>query len=293
MTAPSPFETGVLDLSDGRRLGYHCYGKVQGKPVHFLHGFPGSRYQAALLDRAAQSAGICLVAADRPGFGLSTPCPGRSILGFARDLAELADHLNHPRFAVLGVSCGGPYALAAAQCLPDRVTRLALLAGIAPMTRSELRHGQMALLRLMFGLSRLHPGLPLPLLAADRLMFMKAPGRALKMVAAALAEPDRRFLRDCPDLAEAFAQSLAEAYRPGLGGALTEVALIARDHGLDLARIKQPALILQSGLDRHVPPAMGRWLADRLPAARLIDCPDDGHLSVVASHGPQALEWLV
>lgn len=279
----------TLTLRDGRQLAFACYGASDGRPVHVLHGFPGSRWQAALLDGAARASGVCLVAADRPGFGASSPQPGRHIAGFADDLAQLADHLGHRCFAVLGISCGGPYALACAQWLPDRVERVGLLAGIGPMDIPALRRGQLPMLRLMFALARVNPLLTTPLLQVDRLLFRRDPQRALKALAALLTPPDQRLLASDPALRDLFAASLAEAYRPGIAGARCEVGLIARPHGIALESIRQPVDIYQSGQDRHVPPAMGRHLAQRLANARLHECPEEGHLSVVVHGGPAFL----
>jgi len=108
MTPVEPLSFQSCALSDGRLLAYQCYGQVDGRPLYFFHGFPGSRLQAALLHEQALAAGVCLVAPDRPGFGRSTPDPQRTISGWSADVAQLADHLGHERFGVLGVSCGGP-----------------------------------------------------------------------------------------------------------------------------------------------------------------------------------------
>lgn len=241
---------------------------------------------------AALENGVCLVAADRPGFGRSTHHPGRTISGFADDIRQLADHLEQPKFDVLGVSCGGPYALAAAELLPDRVGRVVLMAGMGPMVDPALRREQLPFLRLLFALSRLHSRLAWPLLALDRRMFLGNPAKALRMVSALLAPADRLVLSDFPQVAADFAESLAQAYEHGLAGALAEAALIARPHGVTLSRVTQPVLILQSGQDRHVPAAMGRHLAREITNAHLEMCPEEGHLSIVVNQAGRAMRWL-
>lgn len=110
-----------LRLPEGRLIAYCVYGVPDGKPVHFFHGFPGSRLQAALVHARAVAAGV---------------------EGIAADVFALADPLGYRRFAVLGVSCGGPHALATAKLLPQRITAVGLLAGIGPMDRPELRSGR-------------------------------------------------------------------------------------------------------------------------------------------------------
>lgn len=269
-----------LVLPDGRVLAYRCFGEPSGRGTFFFHGFPGSGLQGALLDDAARDAGVCLVAPDRPGFGHSSPHARRSIAGFSSDVAVLADHLGFDRFDLLGVSCGGPYALACAASLAPRVGRVALLAGIGPMDRPELRRGQLPMLRLLFGLARLHPVLCSPFLAIDRLMFRRNAERAVDALASMLTPPDQRLLASRKDVRTCFAHSLAEAYLQGIAGARQEAALIARAHGIRLESLTVPVEIHQGGSDRHVPPAMARHLATQIPGARLHFYPDEGHLSV-------------
>ena len=142
LVLPKPQDL-ALHLADGRRVGYRVYGLPQGMPVYFFHGFPGCRLQAALVHGQALAAGIALVAFDRPGFGLSDPAHAPTVEHIAGDVLDLSQALGHRRFAVLGVSCGGPHALAAARLMPDRVAAVGLLAGIGPMDQPSLRAGQL------------------------------------------------------------------------------------------------------------------------------------------------------
>src|SRR5690606_26110725 len=149
-------------LRDGRQLAYQHYGSPRGPALLVFHGLPGCRLQAALLDEPARRCGIRLIAADRPGVGRYSPAPRRSILTWSDDVAQLADHLGLERCGVLGISCGGPYALACALRLPSRLSFVGLVAGMGPMDSPALRRGQHPALRLLFGLARLHPALTTP-----------------------------------------------------------------------------------------------------------------------------------
>jgi pimeloyl-ACP methyl ester carboxylesterase len=73
----------------------------------FLHGFPGSRYAGALIDDAARGAGVRVIAPERPGIGLSSPQPGRSLLDYAHDLEQVADRLDLGDLALVAESGGG------------------------------------------------------------------------------------------------------------------------------------------------------------------------------------------
>lgn len=272
--------TAPLTLSDGRMLGYRVYGDPQGAPVYFFHGLPGSHEQAALVAEQAARAGVALVAFDRPGFGDSSPADGAAIGAIVEDVAELADRLGHERFAVLGVSCGGPYALACARLLGRRISGVGLLAGMAPMDQPEIRRGQLPMLRLMFRLARRRAWLISPLLALDRLMF-RSPERAVRALAGLLTAPDRALLERDTQVRQRFGHSLARAYAQGIAGAREEARRIAGLRSDSLAGIHVPVHIYQSGQDRNVPPAMGEYMAERLPTARLHQRPAEGHLSIL------------
>lgn len=90
-----------LTLPDGRKLGYAQYGLLTGKPVFYLHGFPGSRLEAAGFDNLCLEVGIRLIAVDRPGMGWSSPHPGRTLLDHPKDIEDLARHLELDHYSVL------------------------------------------------------------------------------------------------------------------------------------------------------------------------------------------------
>jgi pimeloyl-ACP methyl ester carboxylesterase len=113
------------------------YGDPNGTPMLGFHGTPGSRFMLRLADGAAAELGIRLIAPERPGFGLSTFQKGRSLAGWARDVEAFTRALGVERFAVAGVSGGGPYAAACAAMLPDRVTAVGLVSPIGPMAGAE------------------------------------------------------------------------------------------------------------------------------------------------------------
>jgi pimeloyl-ACP methyl ester carboxylesterase len=126
-------ENQTFTLADGRVLGYAEYGCRDGFPVFFFHGFPTSRLEGFPLDRLARRRGLRIIALDRPGFGLSTFQPRRRILDWPADVERFAHHNRIHRFAVLGISGGGPYALACAHALPrEMMSAVGLLASAPP-----------------------------------------------------------------------------------------------------------------------------------------------------------------
>ena len=141
---PSPAEGfafssagNTIQLSDGRTLAYLESGDPNGRPVFYFHGGPGSRLEAHIYDNLNRTLGIRMIAADRPGYGLSDNQENRTYLDWAEDVAELADQLGIERFAVLGYSSGGPYAAVVAHQLPERVAVAVIVAGEGPYASDD------------------------------------------------------------------------------------------------------------------------------------------------------------
>ena len=129
-----PAPAATIRVRDGCRLAYRATGPAVGFPVVYLHGAIGSpRWRTPHLDALVARLGIRYVVVDRPGFGGSDPSPGRTVAAFARDVEDLADALGFERFSVVGVSAGGPYALACAWVAgAGRVAATAAVSAIAP-----------------------------------------------------------------------------------------------------------------------------------------------------------------
>jgi len=119
-------------LPDGRTLSYAEYGDPNGYPLMFFHGYPSCRLEAWFLDPIVQRKGIRLIAPDRPGFGRSTFVHNRQLTDYPSDIRALADHMGLEKFAVLGGSGGGPYAVACAKDLPGRLSAVGLMASAGP-----------------------------------------------------------------------------------------------------------------------------------------------------------------
>jgi pimeloyl-ACP methyl ester carboxylesterase len=128
MINPTARRDGGLSSPDGRSLAYAEWGTSSGPPVLLFHGGPGSRLFCPDYE-ATMSSGVRLITIDRPGFGGSDPHPGRTLLGWADDVAGLADALHLDRFAVIGFSSGGPHALVCAVALEERVNFVGTAAG--------------------------------------------------------------------------------------------------------------------------------------------------------------------
>jgi pimeloyl-ACP methyl ester carboxylesterase len=115
----------------GRVLRVRDAGDPDGAVVVYFHGTSSSRLDLCFGEQLAAEHGIRLVSFDRPGYGGSTPAPfGLASIG--ADAHAIADELGVARFAALGLSGGGPGALAAATVAGDRVTRVGIASGAGP-----------------------------------------------------------------------------------------------------------------------------------------------------------------
>src|SRR3954453_17517412 len=112
---------GEIRLDDGRTLAYAEWGDPDGGPGLGCHGSPSSRLERHVEDpETYRRWGVRLVVPDRPGFGRSDPSPGRRVLDWPGDVAQLLEQLGIARLAVLSLSGGAAYALACAHVLGDR-----------------------------------------------------------------------------------------------------------------------------------------------------------------------------
>jgi pimeloyl-ACP methyl ester carboxylesterase len=123
---------------DGRYLRVEEAGDPSGNPVLMHHGMPGDGHLYAPWVADAKERGIRLIGCDRPGYGGSTPQPGRSVADCTADVRAIAAALGIDRLAVWGISGGGPHALACASLLPELVVAVGSLASVAPYGSPDL-----------------------------------------------------------------------------------------------------------------------------------------------------------
>jgi pimeloyl-ACP methyl ester carboxylesterase len=264
-------------MPGGRTLAYAQFGPASGRPLLY---FGGSRLEAALLRRAGIEQRARVIGVDRPGIGLSQFVPGRRLADWADDVAALADSLGLNRFAVVGVSGGGPHALACAYRIPERLTRCGVVSGVGPAVVTPLQR---------------MPWLLVPMMRLMGRFFRdeQQAQRSLRWFTRGWPEADRACLAD-PETAAIWARSLAEAFRQGPRG-LTYDTLLGevRPWGFRLTDIAFSDIYLWHGaLDRDVPVQMGRVVAERLPRCHATFYPDEGHLSVIARHANEIVATL-
>lgn len=277
----------TMTLPDGRALGFAEYGDLKGKPVFYFHGFPGSRVEARLMNEAAASHKVRIIAVDRPGMGLSDFQEKRRIVDWPKDVAALADHLGFDKFVVAGASGGGPYSAVCARALPERVTSAVILAGVGPMQAPHATDGMSAQNKMLFRVSRwASPIAGLFMVVIDRQLSNRE--RVMKQISQSSSPEDKLVLEERPEVANVMYESLVEAFRQGSRGAKHELYLYARRWGFRLDRIEVPVFLWQGEKDANVPPSMGRYQAEKIPNCTATYLPNEGHLGCITGHFDEA-----
>ena len=263
-----------MTLPDGRLLAYTDCGASSGPVVMYFHGAPTSRLDLTALADSFVGLGVRVVSPDRPGYGGSSPQPRRNLADWPSDVAALADHLGVDRFAVVGLSSGGPYAVVVATLLPDRVASAGVVAGVTDMGWSGAWEGYDE--------------------AEAELMRVGDEAEAVAWCEERYGADGSRFFEGLGDLApadlalladEAMASSLfatfGEAFHQGVGGFAQDITVQGRPWAFDPGVIAAPVRVLHSEADTMVPIAHGRHTAEVIPGAELVTWPDHGHVSLM------------
>ncbi len=264
-------------LADGRRLNYSETGPVCGSPVFYCHGAIGTPVRRSVdLEAITAELGVRYIAVSRPGIGGSDPAPGRAVLDFASDLAEVADALSVERFAVVGVSAGGPYALAAARRLPDRVTRAGVCSSLSPLCAPHRTPGMQLRIRLALAVLSRAPG---GCAAAGDLVLpvIRRHPELLSRVIAAHAAPGERDRLRQPDERCAASSSFLDAAAGGVRGMVEDFLVYSREWGFSAQDIGVEVHLWHGLADPLVPIEHALALSVTLPRCRVFFDPDEGH----------------
>jgi pimeloyl-ACP methyl ester carboxylesterase len=262
----------ALRLTDDRRRAYVRWNERGRHPVLFCHGTPGSRLFRPPEQTLLTAIDVDFVTVGRPGYGHSTPKPGRTLLDWPEDVATLADDLGWRSFAVAGISGGGPHALACGYAMADRVTIVGVVSGLAPFWPGTLR-GMLPTTRQGFWLARWAPWL---LMLAVRRM-RSSPERFLAQLRRELPDSDRQII-DRPEVAATLSENYAEAVATDEAG--REMVLLRRPWGFDLSQVRVPVKIWHGEVDRNVPVAHAHRLAAELRHCQTTLIPGGGHYVV-------------
>ncbi len=260
-TPPLKHETRFCTAPDGVGLAYAIDG--EGPPLvkasnwmthlDYERRSPVWRHWVRELSR-----GHTLVRYDERGCGLSDrQFDGMPTLDtYVDDLSAVVDAAGLERFALIGISGGGPTAIEYAVRNPERVSHL-ILYGTWTRGRYKRGEGDAEQSRLLIDLIRVGWGGAVP---AFRQVFSS-------IYIPSAGEEQKRWYDDLQQ-----ASSSGEmAARLWQSRAQTEIGDTAR-------RVTQPALVLHARHDRVVPYEEGRRLAALLPDARFVTLETENHI---------------
>lgn len=276
--------TDTITLPDGRTLGFSDPGG-DGMPVLWCHGGPGSRLEPTAFP--VDSTGLRLVGIDRPGYGASSPKPGRSIADFVPDALAVADHLKLAKFKTFGVSTGGAYALALAALAPERVDSAVACCALTDMRwapgRKSMHDGAAAIWNA-------------PSRDAAIAMTEEAMGRDGSKMFGGEPDPDAEPMPPAdlklmanPAFVNGFVGTLPVMFAQGVVGYVDD--RLADGVGwvsFDVTKIQCKVTVVHGKVDTVVPALQANHTAQIVPDAELRIYGQLGHLSIV----PKAIEFL-
>ena len=281
----------MLTLPDGRDLAWEEQGDPEGTPLLSLHGSPGSRMNRPPVHERLVEAHICQITFDRPGYGFSTPQPGRRVVDVAADVAALLDALGIERTAVTGGSGGGPHALALAAALADRCTVVHCNVGVAPydlmgeafldgMDPKNVQRFRAALRGREACADVFGPDL-------EEIVEQARTDPGNVFADMDLPESDRAVLRE---LGSSITAGFVESGRQGPWGFVDDFIAIGSPWGFDPADARAPVILEYGRTDVNVPASHGDWLAAHVPHVGLWVHEDGGHLKGAEQWFATALE---
>lgn len=260
----------IVVLSDGRKMSFSTFGDENGKAVFFFHGWPGSRVAMGQFDRIFAEKGLWMITCERPGIGKSDFQENRTILDIAKDIEEVADSLNLQKFSVIGHSGGGPYAMACASQLSNRIEKVLLLAATSPVNRKKATKDMMFTNKLLFFI-------------AKRSKFIFA-----NIVKSVISNGEEKFLAQMEsslptsdkDVINEMREIILEDIHEGIcqpDGFIHDFYILAQDWGFDLKKISMPVEIWHGEEDVNVPMQMSEYYSQILPKANLTRIKEQGH----------------
>ena len=278
-------------LQDGRRLGFVEFGDPTGAPVILFHDLWGNRSQRHPDDSLLMQHGVRLIGVDRPGYGMSTRRPGRSIMDVVDDVMLLGKALRLERFSVLGNSAGGPYALACAYRFPQIVTRCAVVASLPPLDHSR-------------GFQALHPfyGRLFQLASGNEVLFrlilkgffwfdaQRPVDQYIRELGSTLARADQQILSNI-DLYNSRREMWGDLRRAGSEILADEIVALIQSWGYHLQSIRVPVDVWCGEADVFCAPKVGERMAMLIPNAQLRLEQGAGHM-LLYSHWGAILQAL-
>ena len=268
-----PHAVGATPLADGRQMGWAAFGDPTGDPVVWFHGTPGGRCQVPSdIDAEAKARRLRIIGIERPGTGDST-------LHHYEKVVDFVDDLEIDRFAAIGLSGGGPFVLAAAARLPERMTTGIVLGGVGPTRGSDAVFSHTLLLAAAAGVIE-KVRQPIGDAFGALIRAIGPFGKPAIEVFFWLEWGDRRFMAAKPESKTQLVADLVDAARRGgLRAPLDDLALFGRHWGFELADVRVPITFFGGTSDVIVPYVHAERQAKRVEGAQLRTVPGTGHFA--------------
>lgn len=270
-------ENQILELKDGRKLGFAEYGDLEGIAVFHFNGSGGSRLERPADAGMLKELGIRYISTDRPGHGNSSPKSDRELLDWPEDVAAIADHLDIDQFHVLGWSAGGPHALACAYKLPSRVISGALVSALGPPNRPEPYKGYTGFLKLLMIWGRKYPKIVYVFRGMAAKQINRESERTGEKFVKSLPVVDRVPFEN-PLVKEMLISDIKEGYKQGGKGPARDDIIINSPWKFDIRNIRTHFDIWQGDSDKNVPANQGMYQAEILPDNSFHLLSNKGHM---------------
>lgn len=296
---PSASQTFTLD--NGDTIGYSTCGPASNDPIFLLHGWPGSRMHGLFFHSLAEELGAWIICPDRPGIGLSTPSPNRTLLDYPNIIAQLARHLGLNTYRILGWSGGGPFALACAKVLPrEQLLRVGVLAGMGPADTGW--DGLRTTNKILFRYTISFPWLMRLLLKWTIVQKAQDPDpEVLRIYMKGQVQwvrgQEKKDLEDLfaadPGAMEIKIESARESFRQGADGFIQEGQLLLGPWGFELESLETEVMLWYGTADINVPILVGREMAKKLKKAKLKEYEGVTHFTIFKHHAKEILRDLL
>jgi pimeloyl-ACP methyl ester carboxylesterase len=270
---------GTIEVRDGRKMGIAEYGPPDGRAVIWFHGTPGARRQIPEEARViADLEGVRLIGIDRPGVGLSTAHLFDALVDLVPDVEIVADRLGLDRFATVGLSGGGPYALAMAHELPDRVPAVGILGGVVPTHGPDAMGGGLVGVATRFRSVLPIVREPLGVLLTGMVRAMKPVGKPLLLMYARISPEGDRAVLEHDEISMMFLDDLSTNGGRSMRAFVYDAILFTREWGFSPRDVLQPVTWWHGDADNIVPLAHAEQLVPHIPNATLVMRPGESHL---------------